>query len=206
MSLRAELKAGLARLNLTLDAPRVEALLAYLDLMAKWNRVYNLTAIADHKRMLSHHLLDSLAVLPHIDAGHLLDVGSGAGLPGIPLALARPELKLTLLEASQKKAAFLQQAAIELKLDNVEAVHARAEDYRPRSPFPRIISRAFSELADFVRLTSHLLAEGGRWLAMKGRNPQAEIGRLYGARVVEVVRLSVPGLNAERHLVILERA
>lgn len=206
MSLRAELEAGLARLGLSLDAPRVEALLAYLDLMAKWNRVYNLTAIADPQRMLSHHLLDSLAVLPHIDAGRLLDVGSGAGLPGIPLALARPELKVTLLEASQKKAAFLQQAAIELKLDNVEAVHARAEDYRPRSPFPRIISRAFSELADFVRLTAHLLAEGGRWLAMKGLYPQVEIGRLEGARVIEVVRLAVPGLDAERHLVILERA
>lgn len=206
MSLRAELEAGLARLGLALDAPRVEALLAYLDLMAKWNRVYNLTAIADPPRMLSHHLLDSLAVLPHIDAGRLLDVGSGAGLPGIPLALARPDLQVTLLEASQKKAAFLQQAAIELKLDNVEAVHARAEDYRPPSPFPRIISRAFSELADFVRLTAHLLAEGGRWLAMKGLYPQAEIGRLEGARVVEVVRLAVPGLDAERHLVILERA
>ncbi|MFN3594853.1 MAG: 16S rRNA (guanine(527)-N(7))-methyltransferase RsmG [Thiobacillaceae bacterium] len=206
MSLRAELEAGLARLGLSLDAPRVEALLAYLDLMAKWNRAYNLTAITDPQRMLSHHLLDSLAVLPHIDAGRLLDVGSGAGLPGIPLALARPELKVTLLEASQKKAAFLQQAVIELKLSNVVAVHARAEDYRPRSPFPRIISRAFSELADFVRLTTHLLADGGRWLAMKGHYPQAEIGRLEGARVIEVMHLLVPGLDAERHLVILGRA
>lgn len=206
MNQRARLEAGLARLNLTLDAPRVEALLAYLDLMAKWNRVYNLTSIVDPERMISHHLLDSLAVLPHIDAECLLDVGSGAGLPGIPLALARPELKLTLLEASQKKVAFLQQVAIQLRLDNVEAVHARAEDYRPRSSFPRIISRAFREIAEFVRLTSHLLAEGGRWLAMKGRNPQSEISRLYGAQVVKVVPLAVPGLNAERHLVILERA
>lgn len=206
MTPRAELEAGLARLGLTLDASSVEGLLTYLDLLVKWNRVYNLTAITDPKRMVSHHLLDSLAVLPHLDAERLLDVGSGAGLPGIPLALARPELEVTLLEASQKKAAFLQQAAIELKLSNVEAVHARAEDYRPRSPFPRIVSRAFSELSDFVRLTTHLLAQGGRWLAMKGLYPQAEIGRLQGARVIEVVRLAVPGLNAERHLVILERA
>lgn len=206
MNLRAELEAGLARLGLCLDAPRVAALLAYLDLIVKWNRVYNLTAITEPQRMLSHHLLDSLAVLPHIDAGRLLDVGSGAGLPGIPLALARPALEVTLLEASQKKAAFLQQAAIELKLDNVEAVHARAEDYRPHAPFPRIIARACSELKDFVRLTAHLLAEGGRWLAMKGLYPQAEIERLEGARVIEVVRLTVPGLAAERHLVIMARA
>jgi len=206
MSLRVELEDGLARLGLSLNAPRIGALLAYLDLMAKWNRVYNLTAIADAQRMLSHHLLDSLAVLPHIDADRLLDVGSGAGLPGIPLALARPELKVTLLEASQKKAAFLQQSAIELELNNVEVVHARVEDYRPRSPFTRIISRAFSELADFVRLTTPLLAEGGRWLAMKGLYPQAEIERLAGARVIRVVRLEVPSLDAERHLVIMERA
>lgn len=206
MSLQAELEAGLARLGLSLDAPRVEAMLAYLDLISKWNRVYNLTAIAEPERMLSHHLLDSLAVLPYIDADRLLDVGSGAGLPGIPLALARPTLEVTLLEASQKKAAFLQQAAIELKLANVETVHARVENYRTASPYPRIISRAFSELADFVRLSVHLLAAGGRWLAMKGLYPQAEIKRLAGVRVIEAVRLEVPGLDAERHLVILERA
>lgn len=206
MKTRAELEAGLARLGLTLEARCIEGLLAYLDLMAKWNRVYNLTAIADPSRMVRHHLLDSLAVLPHIDAETLLDVGSGAGLPGIPLALARPGLRVTLLEASQKKAAFLQQAAIALRLGNVEVVQARAEDYRPQTPFPRIISRAFSELADFVRLTTHLLAAGGRWLAMKGVYPLAEIERLEGARVLEVVRLIVPNLDAERHLVIMERA
>lgn len=206
MTPRAELENGLARLGLTLDASRVEALLTYLDLLAKWNRVYNLTAITEPKRMVSHHLLDSLAVLPHLDAERLLDVGSGAGLPGIPLALARPDLRVTLLEASQKKATFLQQATIELKLRNVEVVPARAEAYRPRSPFPRIVARAFSQLADLVRLTAHLLAEGGRWLAMKGTYPQAELERLQGARVVQVLRLEVPGLDAERHLVILERA
>lgn len=206
MNLRAELDAGLMQLGVYMGASHIEGLLAYLDLLAKWNRVYNLTAITDPKRMLSHHLLDSLAVLPHLDAERLLDVGSGAGLPGIPLALARPDLRVTLLEASQKKAAFLQQAAIELKLSNVEVEHARAEDYRPRTPFPRIVARAFSELADFLRLTAHLLAEGGRWLAMKGAYPQAEIERLQGARLIKAVRLEVPGLNAERHLLILERA
>lgn len=205
MSLLEKLRDGLAELGLDLDATAHARLLDYLALLEKWNRVYNLTAIVEPERMLSHHLLDSLAVLPHVDADRLLDVGSGGGLPGIPLALARPSLRVTLLESSHKKAAFLQQAVIELRLTNVETVQARAQDYRPASRFPRIISRALSDLAQFVRLTDHLLAEGGQWLAMKGVYPHEEIAQLECARLIRDVRLRVPGLAAERHLVFLER-
>lgn len=205
MNLRGQLQAGLAELGLDLDELARARLLDYLALLEKWNRVYNLTAIHEPERMLSHHLLDSLAVLPHVDADRLLDVGSGGGLPGIPLAVARPTLQVTLLESSHKKAAFLQQAAIELGLANVEIVQARAQDYRPALRFSRVISRALSDLAEFVRLTDHLLAEGGQWLAMKGVYPHAEIAQLEGAQVVRDVRLRVPTLAAERHLVILER-
>lgn len=205
MNLPAQLQAGLTELGRELDATARGRLLDYLALLDKWNRVYNLTAIHEPERMVSHHLLDSLAVLPHVDAERLLDVGSGAGLPGIPLAVARPTLQVTLLESSHKKAAFLQQAAIELGLTNVEVVHARAQDHRPARPFPRIISRALSDLSEFVRLTDHLLADGGRWLAMKGVYPHEEIAQLAGARVVQAVRLKVPTLTAERHLIILER-
>lgn len=206
MSLHEQLRDGLVGLGLELDEVGRARLLDYLALLAKWNRVYNLTAIVEPERMLTQHLLDSLAVLPHLDADRLLDVGSGGGLPGIPLAVARPGLQVTLLESSQKKAAFLQQAVIELGLTNVECVLALAQDYRPASRFPRIISRALSDLAKFVRLTDHLLAEDGRWLAMKGAYPFDEIAQLEGARVVQGIRLHVPGLAAERHLVVLERS
>lgn len=206
MKLQARLQAGLLELGLALDEASRARLLDFLALLGKWNRVYNLTAIQEPERMLTHHILDSLAVLPYVTAERLLDVGSGGGLPGIPLAVARPGLRLTLLDASEKKVAFVRQAAIELALDNVEAVHSRVEDYRPEHPYPQIISRAFSDLGQFVRLTAHLLAEGGQWLAMKGQAPDEEITRLEGARVVRKVRLEVPGLGAQRHLVILERS
>lgn len=205
MSLREQLRDGLAELGMDLGESGRDRLLDYLALLGKWNRVYNLTAIHETERMLSHHLLDSLAVLPHVDADRLLDVGSGGGLPGIPLAVARPSLRVTLLESSHKKAAFLQQAVIELGLSNVETVQARAQDYRPAQRFPRIISRALSDLAEFVRLTDHLLAEDGQWLAMKGVYPHEEITQLAGARVLRDVRLQVPMLAAERHLVVLGR-
>jgi 16S rRNA (guanine527-N7)-methyltransferase len=206
MNLSERLQAGLTEMGLELDAAARGRLLDYLALLDKWNRVYNLTAIHEPERMLSHHLLDSLAVLPYVDADRLLDVGSGGGLPGIPLAVARPTLRVTLLEASHKKAAFLQQAVIELGLDNVEVVHERAQDHRPAQPYPRIISRALSDLAEFVRLTGHLLAEGGQWLAMKGVYPHEELTQLDGVRVVREIRLRVPMLAAERHLLVLERA
>jgi 16S rRNA (guanine527-N7)-methyltransferase len=153
---------------------------------------------------LTHHLLDSLAIAPHIGTGPLLDVGSGAGLPGIPLAILRPDLKVTLLDASQKKCGFMQQAAIELKLANVAVVHGRVETYRPAAGFAQIVSRAFSDLPEFVRLTRHVLAEDGEWLAMKGLYPNEEIAQLKGVRVIRDIPLHVPGLDADRHLIVME--
>lgn len=205
MNLDAQLQAGLAELGLDLDAVARGRLLDHLRLLTRWNRVYNLTAIREPERMLSHHLFDSLAVLPYVKCDRLLDVGSGAGFPGIPLAVARPTLAVTLLEPSQKKVAFLRQVVIELGLGNVETVQARAQDWRPAQPFPCIISRALGKLADFVRLTDPLLAAGGRWLAMKGGRPDAEIKALDSARVVHEIKLRVPMLAAKRHLLIMER-
>ncbi len=198
------LAAALRGMGANLDARQEMRLLGYLDLIVKWNRTYNLTAIHEPERMLTHHLLDSLAILPMLGAGPLLDVGSGAGLPGIPLAIARPELYVTLLDSSQKRCGFMQQAVIELKLDNVSVVNARAEDYRPVEHFPQIVSRAFSDLSEFVKVTRHLLAEGGEWLAMKGLYPDEEIAQLKGARVRRHSSLDIPGLEASRHLVIME--
>ena len=187
-----------------LPAGRQAALLEYLSLLAKWNQTYNLTAIHDPDRMLTHHLLDSLAVLPHIGPGPLLDVGSGAGLPGLPLAIARPELAVSVMDASQKKCGFMQQVAIELKLKNVHVVHTRAEHFRQEGGFPQIISRAFSELREFIQLTRHLLAAGGEWLAMKGLYPDEEITHLQGASLKRDVRLHIPYLDADRHLIVME--
>lgn len=202
--LAPRLAEGAAAMGLELDSRQEGALLAYLSLLARWNRTYNLTAIHEPERMLTHHLLDSLAVLPYIGPGPLLDVGSGAGLPGIPLAIARPDLSMTLLDASQKKCGFMQQAAIELKLGLVKVIHARVEDLRVEGGFPQIVSRAFSELQEFVRLTRHLLADGGEWLAMKGLYPNEEVALLKDARVRRDAKLHIPGLEADRHLIVME--
>lgn len=204
MTLAAQLNRAAQAMGLSLDAGQESALMGYLALLGKWNRTYNLTAIHAPERMLTHHLLDSLALLPQVGPGPLLDVGSGGGLPGIPLAIARPDLDVTLLDASQKKCGFMQQAAIELKLPRVRVVHGRVEDYRDARGFPQIVSRAFSELQVFINLTRHLLAPGGEWLAMKGLYPDAEIARLQGARVKQAIRLEVPGLEADRHLIVME--
>lgn len=206
------LQEGIAALGLTLAADVPERLIAYRDLLLKWNRAYNLTALTDPAEAVTHHLLDSLAILPHVlertqgrptpsPSPALLDVGSGAGLPGIPLALACPELRVTLIDAVQKKTAFQQQAIIELALTNARAQHGRVEDQEGR--YDLIVARAFAELPDFVRLTRHLLAPGGVWLAMKGRNPEAELARLPPDLYHTVAPLQVPGLAAERHLVVL---
>lgn len=203
-SLSEPLSDALAAMDIRLEPRQEASLLDYLALLGKWNRTYNLTAIHEPGRMLTHHLLDSLAVLPHVGPGPLLDVGSGGGLPGIPLAIARPDLELTLLDTSQKKCSFMQQAVIELKLPRVQVVHARVEAFRREGGYPQIVSRAFSELREFVALTRHLLAPGGEWLAMKGLYPYEEIAQLRGTRVKGDVRLHVPGLEADRHLIILE--
>lgn len=199
----SQLATGLAALGLDLPAEAQERLLAYRDLLLKWNRTYNLTALRDPEQAISHHLLDSLAILPWVRTGSLLDVGSGGGLPGIPLAITRPDLQVTLVDAVQKKATFLQQAAIELGLPNVRAVHARVETLAGQ--FGQITSRAFSDLAEFTRLTRHLLAPEGRWLAMKGVRPADEMAALPAGISIEAIEpLAVPGLDAERHLIILK--
>ena len=197
------LSSGLAELGLELSPATQAQLLAFRDLLLKWNKTYNLTALRDPQQALSHHLLDSLAILPHVGPEPLLDVGSGGGLPGIPLAIVRPELAVRMVDTVQKKATFLQQAAIQLGLKNVTVNHARVEELPGQ--YAQISSRAFAELSLFVELTRHLLAPGGRWLAMKGVRPDAEIAALPTDIVVEsIIPLSVPGLDAERHLIILK--
>lgn len=197
---------GVDALGIALPSGARDRLLAYAALLLKWNRVYNLTAIRDPEQVITHHLLDSLAALPHLGkVQRLADVGSGGGLPGIPLAIACPTLTVVSVETVSKKATFQQQARIELGLDNFSVLNERVENVRPAPLFDGVISRAFSELADFVALTAHLLAPGGRFLAMKGVYPDAEILRLPATvRLLESLTLDVPGLAAERHLLILE--
>ncbi len=197
-----------AQVALPADAQR--KLDAYLDLLVKWNRTFNLTAIRERADMVTHHLNDALAILPHLpgaQALRVLDVGTGAGVPGIPLAIARPDWRVVLLDSSQKKVAFLTQAAIELELANVAAVAARVEDYAPDAPFDVIVSRAFSDLASFVRAAQHLLAPGGILVAMKGVYPRDEIAALpAGVTIVAEPALDVPGLAAQRHLIVMRAA
>lgn len=230
MTVKAQLAAGIAALGLALPEGAEAKLLDYLSLLDKWNRVYNLTAVRDTERMVSHHLLDSLAAVPVFDeilaarphpnpppVGEgandglhpptAIDVGSGGGLPGIPLAIARPELQVTLIDSIAKKTAFLLQAKAELGLANLQVVTGRVEDFRPETGFDVITSRAFSDLKEFVSLTRHLLRPGGRWLAMKGLYPNEEIAQLpSGVRVSADHALVVPGLDASRHLIVLESA
>ncbi|MDD3516795.1 MAG: 16S rRNA (guanine(527)-N(7))-methyltransferase RsmG [Chromatiales bacterium] len=207
-AIAAELAQGLAALGIP-PAPLAARLLAYLALLAKWNRVHNLTAVRDMRDMVRLHLLDSLAVAPFVAdmPGDVADVGSGPGLPGIPLALHLPERHFTLIETSGKKASFLRQAVIELGLVNVEVVQLRAENYRPPSPFATVISRAFAALADFVAVAGHLCAADGRLLAMKGRWPGDESEALPAPwQITRVHRLDVPGVVGERHLIEIRRA
>lgn len=206
-----QLGQGLAAMGLELPQAAQEQLLAYVALLYKWNKTFSLTAMREQEKAISHHLLDSLAILPYVPAGRLLDVGSGGGMPGIPLAIVRPELQVTLIDSNSKKTAFLQQAAIELGLKNVVVQTGRVELFHPAIGFSAITSRAFAELADFVGLSAHLLAADGVWLAMKGIWPHDEIARLplktgcAGCAVTEVHGLKVPGVDGERHLVILKK-
>jgi 16S rRNA (guanine527-N7)-methyltransferase len=205
MTPQAQLAAGVAALGLALPEGAEARLLAYLALLDKWNRVYNLTAVRDTGRMVSHHLLDSLAAVTYFQGETVLDVGSGGGLPGIPLAIARPDLQVTLIDSIAKKTAFLLQAKAELGLANLNVVTSRVEDYRPDAQFDVITSRAFSDLKEFVTLTRHLLKPTGCWLAMKGLMPHEEITSLpVWARVSANHALAVPGLEARRHLIVLE--
>ncbi|EXI91206.1 MAG: Ribosomal RNA small subunit methyltransferase G [Candidatus Accumulibacter regalis] len=204
MAAAEQLERGLQDLGIELTARAQKKLLAYATLLEKWNRTYRLTAVPNAAQTVSHHLLDSLAVLPFLSAESLLDVGSGGGMPGIPLAIARPELRVVLLDSNSKKSAFLRQAAIELELANIAVHCGRVEEYRPAFSFAAITARAFADLAELVRLSRHLLQVDGHWLAMKGICPQAEIARLPADVAVEALhRLAVPGVTGERHLVLI---
>ena len=197
------LEAGLAAL--ALPAPLSVPLLAYLDELQKWNAAYNLTAIRDPLEMVTRHLLDSLVLCPYVKSP-LLDVGSGAGLPGIPLAIALPEAAVTVLDSNGKKARFLRHAVRALKLPNVTVVESRVEDYRPQQPFAVVTSRAFASLKDFFSLTGHLLAPGGQWLAMKGKLDDSELQDLpAGVGIVDIKPLKVPGLAEARNLIVAGR-
>lgn len=205
MNLAGELAAGIVTLGLDVTPDAQQRMLDYLALVEKWNKAYNLTAVREPAKMLTHHLLDSLAVLPHVRGSRVLDVGSGAGLPGIPLALACPQRQFTLLDSNHKKTTFLRQAVIELKLNNVEVVCDRVETWTSAQPFDTVVSRAFSDLAEFLALAGKLCARTGVVLAMKGVYPHEELAQLPGDfQLRRVVALNVPGLGAERHAAVLE--
>ena len=198
------LRQGVAGMGLALPAAAMDQLANYLHLLVKWNRVYNLTAIRDEAKLVSHHVLDSLAVVRHLPEGNIVDVGSGAGLPGIPIAISCPGRVVALLDSNHNKGAFLKQAIAELGLASVQVVTERVETYRPSESFKTVISRAFSDLADFVKLAGHLCASDGVMIAMKGLRPDDEIARVPSSwEVTKTVRLEVPQLEATRHLVFL---
>ena len=205
MNLAGKLEAGIGQLGLDLSPESREKLLGYLELLQKWNRVYNLTAVRQPEQMVSHHLLDSLAALPHLQGTNWLDVGCGAGIPGLVLAIARPQWRFTMLDSNSKKTGFVQQAAIDLKLGNVSVHCARVESWYVEEKFDGIISRAFATIADFTAATRHLLAGGGRWVAMKGEPEQDELQQLpEGIEIEQLIPLSVPELDAARCLVVLK--
>ncbi len=201
MSQAALLAQGIASMGLAVSDEAQQKLLAYLALLQKWNKVYNLTAVRDPLEMVTLHLLDSLSVLPYVNSKNILDVGSGGGLPGIVLAICKPELQVTTIDTVQKKVIFMRQVKGELGLNNLTPVHARVENFKPDVPFEIVISRAFSEIALFVQLTKHLIAENGQWLAMKGIMPASELEGLP-LTPAQVFALKVAGLDAERHLLV----
>ena len=214
-ALEPQLRAGLQALDLALDEAQITALLDYVDLIQKWTRVYNLTAVRDPQDMLTHHLLDSLAVVRPLrqqlaalgrdESVRVLDVGAGAGLPGVVLAICCPTMTVHCVDTVAKKAAFVQQAAVSLKLPRLRGIHARVESLT--EPYDVVCSRAFASLADFTQWSIGALAPQGVWVAMKGKHPQAELLALDpGVQVFHVEPLQVPGLDAERCLVWMRRA
>ncbi len=205
MNNKQQLQEGLQALGLTLTTPQQLLLLEYVALLTKWNSTYNLTALRDEASIISHHILDSLTLLPFVqDAKTLMDVGSGGGMPGIPTAICRPDLQITLLDSNTKKTSFLQQAVIELGLNNVTVATGRVEAMHDKK-VDVVTSRAFAELADFISLTKHLLNENGYWAAMKGVYPYEELEHVPASvEVVKVEKLHVPMLNAERHMVVMK--
>lgn len=209
MTLGPALAGGIRALGIDVGPAAQTQLLAYVALLEKWNRTHNLTAVRTPEQMVTHHVLDSLAVLPYVPgtAMSIVDVGSGGGLPGIPIAVARPGWRVTLLDSNHKKAAFLRQAAAELGLGNVAVVAARTEDCAPEPRFDVAISRAYSDLAGFATDARRLTRPAAIWLAMKGVYPAAELAQLPpDVMALSVPRLNVPGLSAERHLVVMRSA
>jgi len=201
------LAEGAAQLGLQLTDAQRRALLAHLDLLDEWNSRFNLTAIRDREQQITKHVLDSLSVRPWLRGTRIADVGSGAGFPGIPLAIVEPSQRFALIESTGKKCRFLEAVRDALVLANVDIVQSRAELYNPELRFETVIARAVGPLKDLVRYAGPLLAGGGRLLAMKGRHPAEELARkLNGWKVIEVHRLTVPGLDEERHLVELCRS
>jgi 16S rRNA (guanine527-N7)-methyltransferase len=204
-----ELAQGARELGVELSAEQRQQLLAYLALLIKWNKAYNLTAVRDPDEMVSRHLLDSLSVVPHVrEAGdNWLDVGSGGGMPGIPLAILFPDRRFTLLDSNGKKTRFLTQVKLELKLANLEVIHNRVEAFASEQPFAGIVSRAFSSLEDFANWTRHLGDRDTQWLAMKGVHPDDELQALPADfRLSASHVLKVPGCQGQRHLLILRRS
>ena len=201
-----ELTHGARELGVELTEAQHAQLLGYLALLIKWNKAYNLTAVRDPDEMVSRHLLDSLSVVPFIEGQRQLDVGSGGGMPGIPLAILFPDMKVTCLDSNGKKTRFLTQVKLELKLDNLQVIHSRAEAFQPEVPFTGIISRAFSSLEDFTQWTRHMGNSETRWLAMKGLHPADELVGLPADFHLESAQaLAVPGCQGQRHLLILRR-
>ena len=200
---RLLLDVGLEALHLNLSTSQIQQLLDYVQLMEKWNKTYNLTAIRNKETMIGLHLLDSLAILPFIEGNHVIDIGTGAGLPGIPLAICLPNCQFKLLDSNAKKTRFVQQVVLELKLHNVHVCHQRVENYHPELAFSTVLTRAFASLAEIIKLTAHLLGKDGQLLAMKGQSSEAELIELPASILANttVIPVSVPGVEAERCLI-----
>ena len=195
---------GLQRMDLKLSDQVIDQLMTYLNLVEKWNRVYNLTAIRERDEMIKLHFLDSLSILKHVHVKNILDVGSGAGFPGIVLAITKPELKVTVMDSVNKKTTFMQQVKSELSLTNLDVVNSRVEDYQPTTLFEAVTSRAFSNLKNMMSLTQHTLQKEGVWLAMKSKDVREEL-EAFEKNQYTLIPLEVPFINAERYLVILKK-
>ena len=193
--------SGLETLKIPVDDKEIEQLLSFIKLLEKWNKAYNLTAIRDKESMVTMHLLDSLAITPFIKGEQVIDIGTGAGLPGIPLAIHFPHIQFTLLDSNAKKTRFVQQAIVELKLKNVSVCHNRVEQYHPENGFDTVITRAFASLSDIVEWTAHLLNKNGILLAMKGQSP--DVPALESTKTT-LIPIDVPGISAERCLIKIE--
>ena len=195
---------GLHRMSLNLSDQMLDQLMVYLNLIEKWNRVYNLTAIRERDEMIKLHFLDSLSILNHVEMEHVLDVGSGAGFPGIVLAITKPELKVTVMDSVNKKTTFMQQVKSELSLTNLNVVNARVEEYQPTILFDSVITRAFSSVQNMLSMTQHILQKDGAWLAMKSKDVKEELKALDENQYT-LIPLEVPFINAERYLVKLKK-